>query len=102
MIRRPPRSTLFPYTTLFRSRLAQGRIQPVHVGLDQEGAGGGVGGGGHLADGGGHPLLAAPTPHLERTALADHREIGKAHLLTPATTPTPIPPPPFKKTIKHH
>src|SRR5688572_31033160 len=25
MIRRPPRSTLFPYTTLFRSRLAPGR-----------------------------------------------------------------------------
>src|SRR3712207_9142570 len=24
MIRRPPRSTLFPYTTLFRSRVAQG------------------------------------------------------------------------------
>src|SRR2546425_8936315 len=24
MIRRPPRSTLFPYTTLFRSRLARG------------------------------------------------------------------------------
>src|SRR3712207_8486386 len=24
MIRRPPRSTLFPYTTLFRSQLAQG------------------------------------------------------------------------------
>src|SRR2546430_4521455 len=24
MIRRPPRSTLFPYTTLFRSRLAHG------------------------------------------------------------------------------
>src|SRR2546426_5148343 len=31
MIRRPPRSTLFPYTTLFRSREAAGRIgaQPV-------------------------------------------------------------------------
>src|SRR6202171_6753776 len=28
MIRRPPRSTLFPYTTLFRSRLG-------HVALDQ-------------------------------------------------------------------
>src|SRR3712207_7373269 len=28
MIRRPPRSTLFPYTTLFRSRVA-GRAQPV-------------------------------------------------------------------------
>src|SRR2546426_9213767 len=26
MIRRPPRSTLFPYTTLFRSRLASGRM----------------------------------------------------------------------------
>src|SRR5262245_62892053 len=25
MIRRPPRSTLFPYTTLFRSRLVGGR-----------------------------------------------------------------------------
>src|SRR3989442_2424874 len=25
MIRRPPRSTLFPYTTLFRSRLVVGR-----------------------------------------------------------------------------
>src|SRR2546429_1519982 len=24
MIRRPPRSTLFPYTTLFRSRLSEG------------------------------------------------------------------------------
>src|SRR3970282_1807113 len=26
MIRRPPRSTLFPYTTLFRSRSAQGNL----------------------------------------------------------------------------
>src|SRR3712207_8478199 len=25
MIRRPPRSTLFPYTTLFRSRMAESR-----------------------------------------------------------------------------
>src|SRR3712207_8712308 len=30
MIRRPPRSTLFPYTTLFRSRPAR----PLGVGLD--------------------------------------------------------------------
>src|SRR3712207_8141611 len=29
MIRRPPRSTLFPYTTLFRSRPAAGRRPPV-------------------------------------------------------------------------
>src|SRR5690348_17797583 len=35
MIRRPPRSTLFPYTTLFRSRLSQkwetGKIMTVLV-----------------------------------------------------------------------
>src|SRR5256885_13243668 len=30
MIRRPPRSTLFPYTTLFRSR-HQGRLLPPHA-----------------------------------------------------------------------
>src|SRR3712207_7216482 len=28
MIRRPPRSTLFPYTTLFRSRAADGVLRP--------------------------------------------------------------------------
>src|SRR3712207_7911322 len=36
MIRRPPRSTLFPYTTLFRSRhgrlVAQGNFTPGHLG----------------------------------------------------------------------
>src|SRR3712207_9488300 len=32
MIRRPPRSTLFPYTTLFRSGLVQ--RDDVHVALD--------------------------------------------------------------------
>src|SRR3712207_7079581 len=28
MIRRPPRSTLFPYTTLFRSELARAQLPP--------------------------------------------------------------------------
>src|SRR5258707_3926097 len=32
MIRRPPRSTLFPYTTLFRSRAREGE-QSVHGGV---------------------------------------------------------------------
>src|SRR3712207_7258091 len=32
MIRRPPRSTLFPYTTLFRSHLLERRPQPVGIG----------------------------------------------------------------------
>src|SRR3712207_8857672 len=32
MIRRPPRSTLFPYTTLFRSELIRGgwHLKPIH------------------------------------------------------------------------
>src|SRR3712207_7101443 len=35
MVRRPPRSTLFPYTTLFRSRVAgvRARGHRAHVGL---------------------------------------------------------------------
>src|SRR5436189_2780373 len=44
MIRRPPRSTLFPYTTLFRS---DGGV------LDRRGDGGRDGSAGKLGDGGG-------------------------------------------------
>src|SRR3712207_7953941 len=35
MIRRPPRSTLFPYTTLFRSRLAGAAVYAL-LGVDHE------------------------------------------------------------------
>src|SRR5438105_8556359 len=35
MIRRPPRSTLFPYTTLFRSHLASGDV-PVRFGMNAQ------------------------------------------------------------------
>src|SRR2546430_9046241 len=35
MIRRPPRSTLFPYTTLFRSDLVV-QILPAHVAIDRD------------------------------------------------------------------
>src|SRR2546427_5653440 len=43
MIRRPPRSTLFPYTTLFRSRDVRaahpvGAGEPVHLDLGHRGA----------------------------------------------------------------
>src|SRR2546427_11120515 len=31
MIRRPPRSTLFPYTTLFRSVVVQGEFNPLDL-----------------------------------------------------------------------
>src|SRR5690349_22314336 len=34
MIRRPPRSTLFPYTTLFRSNLMDGNIYGVEIWAD--------------------------------------------------------------------
>src|SRR2546422_8196939 len=33
MIRRPPRSTLFPYTTLFRSRGGGALVELVHLGV---------------------------------------------------------------------
>src|SRR3712207_7368153 len=41
MIRRPPRSTLFPYTTLFRSLHARGELgEPVVAEVGLRGAGG--------------------------------------------------------------
>src|SRR3712207_7368318 len=59
MIRRPPRSTLFPYTTLFRSvgvvRQARGADDPAAAGLRT------------VEDLGGQPRLADPR-------LADHEE----------------------------
>src|SRR5256885_3272916 len=35
MIRRPPRSTLFPYTTLFRSRQLHPLSPAIHLGADR-------------------------------------------------------------------
>src|SRR3712207_9270088 len=58
MIRRPPRSTLFPYTTLFRSRRARACPDPV-VGDQRLRAGGHghrPGPGGPQGDGEGRPL----------------------------------------------
>src|SRR2546430_6585634 len=47
MIRRPPRSTLFPYTTLFRSRrIRQGHVEPPGP-VRRVGAGAVVGGEGN-------------------------------------------------------
>src|SRR3712207_8248051 len=71
MIRRPPRSTLFPYTTLFRSGVGVGAGGPaaaavagdggeLHVGLSLQ-VGAGVTGNGvdlpRLTTGAGHPHL---------------------------------------------
>src|SRR3712207_8985417 len=37
MIRRPPRSTLFPYTTLFRSQMAAAQLEVTRVDLEANG-----------------------------------------------------------------
>src|SRR2546427_5142337 len=68
MIRRPPRSTLFPYTTLFRSRLAHAR----------EGAGGRVHGRGvRHSPGGGRSLQ--PAADRKSTRLnSSHSQISYA------------------------
>src|SRR3712207_7425156 len=71
MIRRPPRSTLFPYTTLFRSehRVLQGE-QPVASGGVRAVAGRGVGGGDRL------PVGLSGVP---RVLLVPLGKIGRAH-----------------------
>src|SRR3712207_7619926 len=58
MIRRPPRSTLFPYTTLFRSVV--GRLPPRR-------------GGGAGRQGRRHPVRARPSRVAEGEVLGDHR-----------------------------
>src|SRR3989442_15069256 len=78
MIRRPPRSTLFPYTTLFRSRFGADRV----VGEEQGGELGHLGEGG--ADRGGtgrrsaapHPGGAAGTRGEGRRPLPPGRKVG--------------------------
>src|SRR3712207_7895364 len=55
MIRRPPRSTLFPYTTLFRSQLVE-RVATGHL---------------HLLGQRGHPVPIVGG-HLDRAGLQDH------------------------------
>src|SRR2546422_7466330 len=55
MIRRPPRSTLFPYTTLFRSGAAR-RVPGGPAGLSARARGGSVG----------HRAAAAERPGAER------------------------------------
>src|SRR5256885_5900802 len=53
MIRRPPRSTLFPYTTLFRSHSGH-RHALLHLHLDH--------GAGHAGGGGGEGQVHRPRP----------------------------------------
>src|SRR5256885_367517 len=99
MIRRPPRSTLFPYTTLFRSHLAAfqvhglhaqaaiaGRIGIVMVGTEQEGVHGGPQRAQRLAleDGGGgcgHRGSCEAAPARKRGALHSRTDAAPAPVL---------------------
>src|SRR5438132_9833082 len=79
MIRRPPRSTLFPYTTLFRSGgLAQGGLIEMAQGK-AAGAAGGRGGNGSDDGGDEHKLIAelrAPLRSEEHTSeLQSHSDL---------------------------
>src|SRR5260221_6614912 len=68
MIRRPPRSTLFPYTTLFRSALAGGAADVASAGsADATGV-----------------VIERPTD-LETLSLLRLVEICRAHVSTPVT-----------------
>src|SRR2546426_5818259 len=62
MIRRPPRSTLFPYTTLFRSRDRRGGDRQPRVRLDR----------GHAARPDGRGALSLPRGEYHR--FGGHRE----------------------------
>src|SRR3712207_8337090 len=82
MIRRPPRSTLFPYTTLFRSpeesaecarSVFRGEPGPERAIVV-------LNGGAALYPGGGADTLAAGV-----------RGIGRAHVSTPVTPISPMP-----------
>src|SRR2546427_8758625 len=87
MIRRPPRSTLFPYTTLFRSVCA---AAPCPRCAEPVGSYGGdlargdqrrVGRGGCGCGRGRHKHRGSATKH----------EIGRAHVLTPVTIKNRMP-----------
>src|SRR2546429_9785987 len=66
MIRRPPRSTLFPYTTLFRSDAAPRQLGPDR---SERGAGARAGGGDHV-------VAARVADTGERVVFAEDRDRG--------------------------
>src|SRR3712207_8491477 len=81
MIRRPPRSTLFPYTTLFRSRRPQpGRLVAPPQGGDRPGAAQGEGQGGAATEPGRRRQRAGPRSE-EHTSELQSRQYLVCRLL---------------------
>src|SRR5258707_4617382 len=93
MIRRPPRSTLFPYTTLFRSVRVHVAGEELHRVVD------GQTGGDRAAPRGDVDIdVPLRVLHLEGEELRDHRvrhviddEVGRAQLSNPVTPISPMP-----------
>src|SRR5260221_4783876 len=76
MIRRPPRSTLFPYTTLFRSQVAEQDVRALALDCLQGLVGGG--GGGHF---GLRPLEDGRSRSEEHTSELQSRQYLVCRLL---------------------
>src|SRR3712207_8131770 len=74
MIRRPPRSTLFPYTTLFRSRRPPepGSVRQLGVGAHREGADPGEAGRGRGEPGAGAGHLVQAREVLDDRRSEEH------------------------------
>src|SRR3712207_7809037 len=77
MIRRPPRSTLFPYTTLFRSRRPHRRAGPPHPAADGHVARGDVRGGA-AGEGGGVPADGVVQDRKSTRLNSSHANISYA------------------------
>src|SRR2546429_4659091 len=82
MIRRPPRSTLFPYTTLFRSDTKRDQVIASYIVIL------------------GATIAAWKDLSQWRAVLA--AENGRAHGWTPVPATNPMPPSSFKKKKKNN
>src|SRR3712207_8046198 len=98
MIRRPPRSTLFPYTTLFRSRGRAARHRrrewPRRLG---DGDGAAPGGGGQAARG--RSPVRRGVRRCTDARGGGARQNGRAHVRNPVTPKNPIAASALKKKI---
>src|SRR2546428_6416294 len=92
MIRRPPRSTLFPYTTLFRST-NRGVIELTSVVNGQNAAL-------NVSSGSLVNAVGGQTNVLAGTGGPRVLGIGRAHRWTPVTVQTPMPYSAWKKQTK--